>query len=195
MMGHDFLVPLYGRHNLHNAAMAAAAAHFYQIPLETIAAALRSFQGVKRRLETRAEINGITVVDDFGHHPTALRETIGALRLKFPGRRLWALFEPRSNTTRRAVFQKELPAALALADGVFISRVARLEQIPPEQRLNPEKVSADIAATGIPSFYEPDADAIVAKLRPLLQPGDVIAVFSNGGFDGIHDKLVAALRG
>jgi UDP-N-acetylmuramate: L-alanyl-gamma-D-glutamyl-meso-diaminopimelate ligase len=195
MMGHDFLVPLYGRHNLHNAAMAAAAAHFYQIPLETIAAALRSFQGVKRRLETRAEINGITVVDDFGHHPTALRETIGALRLKFPGRRLWALFEPRSNTTRRAVFQKELPAALALADGVFISRVARLEQIPPEQRLNPEKVSADIAATGIPSFYEPDADAIVTKLRPLLQPGDVIAVFSNGGFDGIHDKLAAALRG
>jgi UDP-N-acetylmuramate: L-alanyl-gamma-D-glutamyl-meso-diaminopimelate ligase len=188
-LGLPFTVPLYGQHNVRNAAMAVAAAHFYQLPLPELQAGLQAFQGVKRRLETRFENKGVTVVDDFGHHPTALRETIGALRQKFPGRRLWALFEPRSNTTRRAVFQNDLPAALALADGVFVSQVARLEQIPAEQRLNPEKLVADIAAAGRPSYYEADADAIIGKLVPLLQPGDVVGVFSNGSFGGLIDKL------
>ncbi|MFH1067410.1 MAG: UDP-N-acetylmuramate:L-alanyl-gamma-D-glutamyl-meso-diaminopimelate ligase [bacterium] len=193
MLEREFRIPLYGVHNVRNAGMAIAAAHFYQIPLDQIAAALAAFKGIKRRMEIKAEINGVTIVDDFGHHPTALRETIGALRLKFPHRKLWALFEPRSNTTRRNVFQKELPAALALADGVFISQVARLEQIPEEERLNPEKVMEDIARAGVPAYYEPNAAAIVAKLKPMLQPGDVVAVFTNGSFDGIHQKLVEAL--
>ena len=109
-----------------------------------------------------------------------------------PNRRLWALFEPRSNTTRRAVFQKELPAALALADGVFVAQIAALEQIPASERLHPEQVVADINAAGVPAYYEADATAIVAKLNPMLKPGDVVIVFSNGGFGGIHQKLLAA---
>ena len=152
----------------------------------------RSSQGVKRRQEVRGEVRGVTVIDDFGHHPTAMRETLQGLRHRFPHRRLWALFEPRSNTTRRAVFQKDLPAALALADGVFVAQVAALEQIPAAERLHPEQVVADINAAGVPAYYEPDADAIVAKLKPLLKPGDVVVVFSNGGFGGIHQKLLAS---
>jgi UDP-N-acetylmuramate: L-alanyl-gamma-D-glutamyl-meso-diaminopimelate ligase len=187
----DFTLHMSGAFNVHNAAMAIAAAHFYQIPLPEIAQAVAAFQGVRRRQENRGEVNGVTVIDDFGHHPTAMRETLRGMRHQFPHRRLWALFEPRSNTTRRSVFQKELPAALAQADGVFVAEVAMLNQIPASERLHPEQVVADIAATGIPAFYEPDADAIVAKLHPLLQPGDVIVVFSNGGFGGIHQKLLS----
>lgn len=185
-----FTVPLVGEFNVRNAAMAIAAAHFYQIPLPVIAEGLTQFRGVKRRQEVRGEVNGVTIIDDFGHHPTAIRETLRGLRQKYPNRRLWALFEPRSNTTRRAVFQQSLPEALSHADGVLVAQVARLEQIPPEQRLHPEKVVFDIAAKGIPAFYEPDADAIVERLRPLLQPTDVVIVFSNGGFGGIHQKLL-----
>jgi UDP-N-acetylmuramate: L-alanyl-gamma-D-glutamyl-meso-diaminopimelate ligase len=193
LYGATFNLPMTGEYNVRNAAMAISCAHFYQVPLPVIREAVAKFQGIKRRQEIRAEINGITIVDDFGHHPTALRETILGLRQKFPGRRLWALFEPRSNTTRRNFFQDSLPAALALADGVFVAQVAKLEQIPVEQRLNPEKVVADIRATGVPAFYEANAETIVQKLVPLVKPGDVITVFSNGGFDGIHDRLKQAL--
>jgi UDP-N-acetylmuramate: L-alanyl-gamma-D-glutamyl-meso-diaminopimelate ligase len=179
-----------GTFNVRNAAMAIAAAHFYQIPLADIAVAVAKFEGVRRRQEVRGEVRGATIIDDFGHHPTAMRETLQGLRHRYPHRRIWALFEPRSNTTRRAVFQKELPAALALADGVFVAQVAALEQIPASERLHPEQVVADIKAAGAQAFYEPDAAAIVAKLDPLLQPGDVVVVFSNGGFGGIHQKLL-----
>jgi len=187
----EFTLPMSGVFNVHNAAMAIAAAHFYQIPLPEIARAVATFHGVRRRQEICGEIRGVTIVDDFGHHPTAMRETLRGLRHRFLHRRIWALFEPRSNTTRRAVFQNELPAALALADGVFVAQVAALEQIPPSERLNPEKVVADIKTTGIPAYYEPNADAIVGRLSPLLKPGDVVVVFSNGGFGGIHHKLLA----
>ena len=190
--GHEFTLNMSGTFNVRNAAMAITAAHFYQIPLAEIAKAVAAFTGVKRRQEVRGEVRGVTIIDDFGHHPTAMRETLQGLRHRYPQRRLWALFEPRSNTTRRAVFQKELPAALALADGVFVAQVAALEQIPVEERLHPEKVVADINAAGVPAYYEPDATAIVAKLEPMLKPGDVVVVFSNGGFGGIHQKLLAA---
>jgi UDP-N-acetylmuramate: L-alanyl-gamma-D-glutamyl-meso-diaminopimelate ligase len=133
------------------------------------------------------------VIDDFAHHPTAIRETIRALQHRYKGSRIWAVFEPRSNTTRRAVFQKELPDALKLADGVFISQVARLDQIPEKERLDPQAVMKSIAAAGRPAFYEPDAAHIIEKLVPLLKKKDVVAIFSNGGFDGIHGKLLAAL--
>ena len=123
-----------------------------------------------------------------------MRNTLQALRHRYPGQRLWAIFEPRSNTTRRAVFQQQLPEALELADGVFISQVARLEQIPEEQRLNPERVVAAIAKAGRPAFYEQNADAIVDRIVPMLRPKDVVVVFSNGGFDNIHEKLLARLR-
>jgi UDP-N-acetylmuramate: L-alanyl-gamma-D-glutamyl-meso-diaminopimelate ligase len=188
-----FSIPLSGDFNIRNAAMAASAAHYYGIPVEIIRAALASFQGIRRRQEVRGTVNGITVIDDFGHHPTAIRETLAGLRKKFEASRLWALFEPRSNTTRRAVFQDDLPKAFAEANGVFISQVARLDQLPENERLKPEQVVADIAATGKPAFYEPTADSIIERLKPLTKPGDVVVVFSNGGFDGIHQKLLDRL--
>jgi UDP-N-acetylmuramate: L-alanyl-gamma-D-glutamyl-meso-diaminopimelate ligase len=187
----DFTLAMSGLFNVRNASMAIAAAHFYQIPLATIAEAVAQFTGVKRRQEIRGEVRGVTVIDDFGHHPTAMRETLLGLRQQFPNRRLWALFEPRSNTTRRSVFQKDLPLALAHADGVFVAQVAALEQIPAGERLHPEQVVTDIKAAGVPAYYEADADAIVARLNPLLREGDVVIVFSNGGFGGIHQKLLA----
>src|SRR5205085_11079287 len=109
----------------------------------------------------RGEARGVKVIDDFGHHPTAIAQTLQALRHRYPKHRLWAIFEPRSNTTRRAVFQKSLPEALALADGVYISEVARLDQLPEKDRLNPKAVVDLIAKSGRPAFYEKDANAIV----------------------------------
>jgi UDP-N-acetylmuramate: L-alanyl-gamma-D-glutamyl-meso-diaminopimelate ligase len=194
-LGNDeFDVPLIGEFNVRNAAMAISASRFYGISLEQIRKALVRFQGIARRQEVRGEARGVKVIDDFGHHPTAIRETLRALRQRYPGCRLWAVFEPRSNTTRRAVFQQELPDALKLADGVLISQVARLEQIPEADRLNPEAVVAAIAASGRPAFYEPDVAHIVERLVPLLKAQDVVAIFSNGGFDGIHEKLLKRLK-
>ena len=190
----EFEVPLIGEFNVRNAAMAISASRFYGVSLEEIRKALSRFQGIARRQEVRGEARGVKVIDDFGHHPTAIRETLRALRHRYPGCRLWAIFEPRSNTTRRAVFQQELPDALKLADGVFISQVARLEQIPEADRLNPEAVVEAIAASGRPAFYEPDVAHIVERLVPLLKAQDVVAIFSNGGFDGIHGKLLERLR-
>jgi UDP-N-acetylmuramate: L-alanyl-gamma-D-glutamyl-meso-diaminopimelate ligase len=173
--------------------MAISAAHFYGVPLETIAEAVAAFEGVKRRQEVRGEVRGITVIDDFGHHPTAIRETLRGLRHQYPGRRLWAIFEPRSNTTRRAIFQHDLPAALSEADGVILAQVARLEQLAGDDRLDPAQVVQDIAATGKPAFYEPDVSAIIARLKPLAEERDVIVILSNGGFGGIHERLLKEL--
>jgi UDP-N-acetylmuramate: L-alanyl-gamma-D-glutamyl-meso-diaminopimelate ligase len=141
-------------------------------------------------MEVRGVSGRVTVIDDFGHHPTAIRETMHALRVRFPRQRLWAIFEPRSNTTRRAVFQNEITEALNLADGVAVAQVARLELLPPEDRLNPEKLIDALKASGKPAFYLPTADAIVDELKNRVQPGEVVCVFSNGGFGGIHEKLL-----
>jgi UDP-N-acetylmuramate: L-alanyl-gamma-D-glutamyl-meso-diaminopimelate ligase len=193
-LGDDsFEISLIGEFNVRNAAMAATAARFYDVPSPKIRAALKSFSGIARRQEVRGEARGIIVIDDFGHHPTAIGQTLHALRQRYPGHRIWAIFEPRSNTTRRAVFQQELPDALKVADGVFIAQVAKLEQIPQEERLNPEAVVDAIAAAGRPAFYEKNADAIVDRIVPMLQRNDIVAVFSNGGFDNIHEKLLARL--
>jgi len=178
-----------------NAAMAISAAKFYGVSAETIRTGLPKFEGVARRQEIRGEVRGVKVIDDFGHHPTAIAQTLTALRHRYPKRRLWAIFEPRSNTTRRAVFQHELPKALKIADGVFISQVARLEQIPEAERLNPEAVVKEIARAGRISFYEENADAIVDRITPMLKKNDIVTVFSNGGFDGIHEKLLKRLQG
>jgi UDP-N-acetylmuramate: L-alanyl-gamma-D-glutamyl-meso-diaminopimelate ligase len=195
-LGSDrFDMPLIGEFNVRNAAMAISAARFYGVSLEKIREALASFKGIARRQEVRGEVRGITVIDDFAHHPTAIRETLRGLQHRYPGARIWAVFEPRSNTTRRAVFQHELPDALKLADGVFISQIARLEQIPEKERLDPQAVMKAIAESGRPAFYEPDAAHIIEKLVPLLKSKDVVAIFSNGGFDGIHGKLLERLGG
>ncbi len=188
-----FELALVGEYNVRNAAMAISAAHFYGVPLDVIQRAVASFTGVRRRQEVRGEVRGITVVDDFGHHPTALRETLRGLRHQYAGRRLWALFEPRSNTTRRSVFQQALPEALAEADGVILAQVARLDQLPEDVRLKPEQVIAEIAAMGKPAFYEPGVNEIIARLKPLVREGDVVVIFSNGGFDNIHQRLLAEL--
>jgi UDP-N-acetylmuramate: L-alanyl-gamma-D-glutamyl-meso-diaminopimelate ligase len=189
-----FEIPLIGEFNVRNAAMAAMAARFYDVPKKKIDSAFKSFAGIARRLELRGEAQGVKVIDDFGHHPTAVAQTLQALRHRYQGHRLWAVFEPRSNTTRRAVFQQQLPDALKLADGVFISQVARLEQIPEDERLQPEKVVAAIAKAGRPAFYEQNADTIVDRIVPMLRPKDVVVIFSNGGFDNIHEKLLRRLK-
>jgi len=188
-----FTLHLPGEFNIRNAAMAISAAHFYGVPLATIREAVEKFEGVRRRQEVRGVVRGITVVDDFGHHPTAIAQTLRALRKQYPKQRLWAVFEPRSNTTRRAVFQHDLPRALGEADGVVLAQVARLDQLPEDNRLKPEQVVADIAASGKPAFYEPSVDHIIERLRPLVNEPDVVVIFSNGGFDNIHKRLLAEL--
>jgi UDP-N-acetylmuramate: L-alanyl-gamma-D-glutamyl-meso-diaminopimelate ligase len=192
--GHEFHLQLAGRHNVHNASMALCAAHTLGLPLDKLAAILPTFRGVRRRLEVRAEANGITLVDDFGHHPSALRESIAALRGKYPGRRLWALFEPRSNTTRRSIFQNELAQSLSAADGVYITEIARKEQIDPQMRLDPKKIADDIRKAGRESFYLPGPEEILKDILPRLRSGDVVAIFTNGSFGGLVGKLAAALQ-
>src|SRR6184192_2248678 len=189
-----FEIPLIGEFNVRNAAMAATAARFYDVPKTKIDNAFKSFSGIARRQEVRGEARGVKVIDDFGHHPTAIAHTLQALRHRYPGHRIWAVFEPRSNTTRRAVFQQRLSDALKAADGVFIAQVAKLGQIPEEERLNPEAVVNAIAKAGPPAFYEQNADAIVDRIVPMLRPKVIVAVFSNGGFDNIHEKLLTRLR-
>ena len=189
-----YTIPLAGEHNRHNAAAVAVCCAELGFSREQIQRGFDSFGGVKRRMEVRGEAAGVTVLDDFAHHPTALAETIRAIRQRYPARRLWALFEPRSNSTRRNIFQRELTEALSLADGVVVARVDRWNELAASERLDPERLVAELTARGKPAFYAPGADEIVAALLPRLRPGDVVAAFSNGGFGGVHEKLLARLR-
>jgi UDP-N-acetylmuramate: L-alanyl-gamma-D-glutamyl-meso-diaminopimelate ligase len=158
-----------------------------------IQSAFDTFKGIKRRMEVRGIAGGVTVVDDFGHHPTAIRETLRALRIKYPHQKLWAVFEPRSNTTRRNVFQAELADSFADADEVVVSQIARLELLAPQDRLNPEKLMEDLKGSGKTAAYLPDVEAIVNHVVRGAQGGEVVVVFSNGGFGGIHGKLLERL--
>jgi UDP-N-acetylmuramate: L-alanyl-gamma-D-glutamyl-meso-diaminopimelate ligase len=189
-----FTLPLAGEHNQHNAAAVVVCATELGLSHEQIQNGFSTFTGVKRRMEVRGEAAGVTVLDDFAHHPTAIAETIRAIRQRYPQRRLWALFEPRSNTTRRNVFQRELTASLALADGVYISRVDRLQELKESERLNPEAIVEQLRGCGKMAEYSASADDIINCLAPRLLSNDVVAVFSNGKFDGIHDKLLTRLR-
>jgi UDP-N-acetylmuramate: L-alanyl-gamma-D-glutamyl-meso-diaminopimelate ligase len=193
LFGERFALPMSGEHNLRNAAMAVSAAHFYGISPAVIRAALLQFQGVKRRQEVRGIVEGITIIDDFGHHPTAIRQTLEGLAQRYTGSRLWALFEPRSNTTRRAIFQHDLPPAFAAAHGVVIGEVNRAADLSPEERLDANRLVADLQKAGHPAFHEPSADKIIEKLQPQLQRGDVLVLLSNGAFDGLHGKLLRGL--
>jgi UDP-N-acetylmuramate: L-alanyl-gamma-D-glutamyl-meso-diaminopimelate ligase len=185
---------LAGEHNALNATAAAALAANRGISKESIAAALRSFKSVKRRLEVRAEIRGVTIIDDFAHHPTAIRETLRALRAVYPQARLWAVLEPRSNTLRRKVLQNDLVESLRLADRVVLAGVYQQERIAEEERLHPEDVVRALNEAGTPAALHPDVDSIVDHLAPQLRPGDVVAILSNGGFGGIYEKLPARLN-
>jgi UDP-N-acetylmuramate: L-alanyl-gamma-D-glutamyl-meso-diaminopimelate ligase len=191
----ELRLPMAGEHNALNATAAAALAAGQGVPASAIVEALATFRSVKRRLEVRAEVRGVTIIDDFAHHPTAIRETLRALRTAYPGRRLWAVLEPRSNTLRRNVFAEALVESLGLADRVMLAAVFKSENIPAAERLHPEKVAKALTARGVPSAVYADADAIVAALLPEVQAGDVVAILSNGGFGGIYEKLPAALEG
>ena len=191
--GVPYFVPMTGEFNVRNAAMAAASATFGGLSSEQIRTGLEAFEGIARRQELRGEVNGVKVIDDFAHHPTAIRLAVQSLRQRHPDSRLWVLFEPRSNTTRRAVFQTELAEALALADFAVVAAIPDLHKIPENDRLNPEQLSADIARFGGDGSYLPDIETIIGQVKRGAKPGDVVAVLSNGGFGGIHGKLLEAL--
>ncbi len=190
----ELTLPMAGEHNALNATAAAALAAGQGIAAEPIAEALATFRSVRRRLEVRAEIDGVVIIDDFAHHPTAIRETLRALRLAYPGRRLWAILEPRSNTLRRNVFERELVESLSLADRIILAGVFHSEKIPEGERLHPENVVSALEKSGKNAVLLPNVDAIVTNLVPRLESGDVVAILSNGGFDGIYEKLPAALE-
>jgi UDP-N-acetylmuramate: L-alanyl-gamma-D-glutamyl-meso-diaminopimelate ligase len=191
--GVAFRLPMVGEFNARNAAMAICVARFAGLSDSDIRAALLEFRGVKRRQTERGKVHGITIIDDFGHHPTAIRETLRGLRQKYPQSRLWALFEPRSNTSRRNTLQGELIDALKEADGSIIAAVNMPEKVPAGQLLDVDAVAAAVSASGRPSYHERNVDAIIERLKPLAKEGDVVIVFSNGGFEGIHGKLMDRL--
>jgi UDP-N-acetylmuramate: L-alanyl-gamma-D-glutamyl-meso-diaminopimelate ligase len=182
-----------GELNVRNALAVVACAKHCGLKNHQIQSAFETFKGIKRRMEVRGIAGGVTVLDDFGHHPTAIRETLKALRIKYPQQKVWAVFEPRTNTTRRNVFQTELANAFADADSVVISEIARLELLSPDERLNPQKLMQDLQTAGKSAAYLPDVEAIVAHIAKNVQGGQVVCVFSNGGFGGIHGKLLERL--
>ena len=188
-------LPMAGEHNALNATAAAALAAGQGIDDAAIVEAIASFKSVKRRLEVRAVVRGVTVIDDFAHHPTAIRETLRALRAAYPQSRLWAVLEPRSNTLRRNVFERELVDALAIADEVVLAGVFKQESIPEAERLHPEAVVFALAAKMHNAMLAANVEAIVDHIATGAQPGDVVAILSNGGFDGIYEKLPARLAG
>jgi UDP-N-acetylmuramate: L-alanyl-gamma-D-glutamyl-meso-diaminopimelate ligase len=190
----DLEFPLAGEYNVWNATAAAALAAAYGISKAEIAAALKTFKSVKRRLEVKAQVNGITIIDDFAHHPTAIAGTLKALRARYAGARLWAILEPRSNTLRRRVLQGDLARSLALADEIIVAGVFRSETVPENERLELPELAADIQKHGSSARLIADADGIVQTIAPEMRSGDVVAILSNGGFGGIYEKLPARLR-
>jgi UDP-N-acetylmuramate: L-alanyl-gamma-D-glutamyl-meso-diaminopimelate ligase len=186
--------PLAGEYNVWNATAAAALGAGCGVPKDAIAGALKTFKSVKRRLEVKAQVNGITIIDDFAHHPTAIAGTLKALRARYPGRRLWAILEPRSNTLRRRVLQTDLARSLAQADEVIVAGVFRSEAVPENERLELPALAVEIERNGRRARLLADADAIVHTIAPEMRRGDVVAILSNGGFGGIYEKLPARLR-
>jgi UDP-N-acetylmuramate: L-alanyl-gamma-D-glutamyl-meso-diaminopimelate ligase len=190
----DFEFPLAGEYNVWNATAAAAMAFAYGISKEEISAALKTFKSVKRRLEVKAQVNGITIIDDFAHHPTAIASTLKALRARYAGARLWAILEPRSNTLRRRVLQADLARSLAVADEIIVAGVFRSEAVPENERLELPELATDIQSHGRRARLIANADEIVETIAPEMRSGDVVAILSNGGFGGIYEKLPARLR-
>jgi UDP-N-acetylmuramate: L-alanyl-gamma-D-glutamyl-meso-diaminopimelate ligase len=190
----DLEFPLAGEYNVWNATAAAALAAACGISKEAISAALKTFKSVKRRLEVKAHVNGITIIDDFAHHPTAIAGTLRALRARYPKARLWAILEPRSNTLRRRVLQSDLARSLAHADEVIVAGVFRSEAVPENERLELPALAVEIQQNGRQARLLADADAIVQNIAPEMRSGDVVAILSNGGFGGIYEKLPARLR-
>ena len=187
-------LPAAGRHNVENALGVYAACRALGLSPSEIAAGFASFRGVKRRQELRGEPHGIAVIDDFAHHPTAVRETIAAVLAQYPGRRLVAVFEPRSQTAMRKIHKDEYARAFAGADEVVISQPTAIAKVPEAERVDARRMAQDIAAAGTPARWMEGPDAIVAALAREGKSGDVILAMSNGGFGGLHQKLLEALK-
>jgi UDP-N-acetylmuramate: L-alanyl-gamma-D-glutamyl-meso-diaminopimelate ligase len=189
----EFSMAATGRHNALNAMAAMIVAQGRGIAAEKIAEALATFRSVKRRMDVKGEIGGVLVVDDFAHHPTAVKATIEAARGRWPGRRLWAVLEPRSNSMRRKVFQDTLPEALALGDRVILGGVFRAQQLGGDNRLDPETVAERVRALGRDAQVLPGSDAIAEHLGVEARAGDLVLIMSNGSFDGLCEKLLKRL--
>ena len=189
-----FFTPLPGRHNLQNLLGVLAAASLDNDFCDVVEKSLRTFQGIKRRQELRGKARGITVIDDFAHHPTSVKVTLAALKARFPGSRLWAVFEPRTATSRRNVFQSEYTAAFSAADVVIIADVFRAELIPSEERFSPDKLVDSLCGQGVTAHHISGTDKIIQFIHENGSSGDVVAILSNGGFDNIHDRLLQALQ-
>ena len=190
----SYKLPMDGEFNVRNAAMAIAVSDFLKIDQQNIIESVSKFSGIARRQELRGEEKNVKVIDDFGHHPTAIAATIGALKQRYPDSKIWAIFEPRSNTSRRNLLQSELEDSLSQADGVFISEVPNPEKVPDGELLDVESVIENLSSRGKEAFIGLSSDDIVNKLIPLTSSGDTIVVLSNGGFGGIHEKLLEALK-
>jgi len=188
----EFTMPLLGDHNVRNALVAIAVGVDLGLDIDRLRKGLAAFKGVKRRLEVVGEARGVTVYDDFAHHPTAVDETLKAVRRASPGTRIWAIFEPRSASSCRRVFQDDFARAFAGADEVVIASVFR-SSLPPEERLSESRLVGDLTARNVHARHLPDVEAIVDAVAREARAGDVIVVMSNGGFGGIHRKLLAAL--
>ncbi len=188
-----FQTPMPGEHNLLNTLAAIAVADRLNIPKQTIQAALKSFKGVKRRQEVRGIKNGVVVIDDFAHHPTAVRKTIQAIKGYYRENRLVAVFEPRTNTSMRNIFQNVYTEAFDSADRICIREPALLEKIPPEERFSSKQLVNDLNRRGLDADYFENTEDIIAFLTKEARPGDVILVMSNGGFDNIHSRLLESL--
>jgi UDP-N-acetylmuramate: L-alanyl-gamma-D-glutamyl-meso-diaminopimelate ligase len=184
---------LVGNHNVANCVAAIAVCHARGVPIQDIQRGVSSFAGVRRRQELRGIAGGVTVLDDYAHHPTAVRETLKALRKRFPKRRLIAVYEPRSATSRRKTFQAEFAEAFAYADEVIVGKLFDPTKIPAEERFDPERLALDLHRGGTTAVYSPDVDQIVKQLAESAAPGDVVCVLSSGSFDGLHDKLLDAI--
>jgi UDP-N-acetylmuramate: L-alanyl-gamma-D-glutamyl-meso-diaminopimelate ligase len=181
---------LVGRHNVANCVAAIAVCHARGVPVADLQRGVASFAGVRRRQELRGIASGVTVLDDYAHHPTAVRETLRALRKRFPKRRLIAVYEPRSATSRRKTFQVEFTEAFAHADEVVVGRLFDPAKIPPSERFDPERLALDLHRAGTKASYTPDVENIVKQLAASAAPGDVVCVLSSGSFDGLHDRLL-----
>ena len=190
----SYQLPMDGEFNVRNAAMAIAVSDFLKIDQTNIIESVSKFSGIARRQELRGEEKNVKVIDDFGHHPTAIAATIGALKQRYPDSKIWAIFEPRSNTSRRNLLQSELEDSLSQADGVIISEVPNPEKVPDGELLDVESVIENLSSRGKEAFIGLSSDDIVNKLIPLTSSGDTIVVLSNGGFGGIHEKLLEALK-
>ncbi len=189
----SFTTVMPGRHNCLNGLAVIAVLERLGLAPDVIARELQLFKGVRRRQEVRGVVGGVTVIDDFAHHPTAVRETLAALRTAYEGQRLLAVFEPRTNSSRRRVFQQDYLSVFDAADVVMVKEPDVLTTVPEEQRFSAKELVAGLQERGVDGYYFPNTDLILDYLSDIIRPDDVVAILSNGGFDNIHVRLLSRL--